>query len=241
MKNFTIILFIFYILFLMGSLFIIDPLLFFLTIFVGFVIGFICLNYYLSFWRGISIGILFIFLPFIFEYLGFRFNLPFFDTHLIQTLTLNQIDLPITLNTLFSIFTIPLLLISALFFSHKLKLFANVKNYHKTFIIITGSLLVALNFLSITNEAIKYQDFLKWLAIALVINFILSWLYKFQVETPEIYKELPIILYLSIYGSRALRSFDYFNLTITVILTFAYLIVLYNEYKLKKISQQEQS
>ncbi len=241
MKNFTIILFIFYILFLIGSLFITDPLLLFLALFIGFVISFICLNYYLSFWRGISIGILFIILPFILEYLGFRFDLPFFDTHVIRTLTLNRLDLPITLNTLFSIFTIPLLFITALFFSHKLKLFANVKNYHKTFIIIVASLLVSLNFLSITNEAIKYQDFLKWLAIGLVINFGLSWLYKFQVETPEIYKELPIILYLAIYGGRALRSFDYFNLAITVILTFAYLIVLYNEYKLRKISQQEQS
>jgi hypothetical protein len=241
MKNFTIILFVFYVLFLIASLFVVDPLLFFLTLFIGFLIAFICLNYYLTFWRGVSIGLLFIGLPFILEYLGFKLNLPFFETHLIEILTLNRIDLPLSLNTLFSVFTIPLLFITALFFSRKLKLFANVKNYHKTFIIIITSLLVALNFLSITNEAIKYQDFLKWLAIALVVNFALSWLYKFQVETPEIYKELPIILYLSIYGSRALRIVDQFNLAITVILTLAYLLILYNEYKLRKISQQEQS
>lgn len=238
MKNFTIILFVFYVLFLIGSLFIIDPLLFFLTIFVGFLIAFICLNYYLGFWRGILIGILFIALPFIIEYIGFRFELPFFSTHLIQLLTLNQIDLPITLNTLFSIFTIPLLFIATLFFSHKIQLFANIKKYYKTFIIIISSLLVSLNFLSLQAESVKYDDFIKWLGIALIVNLLLASFYKFKVDTPEIYKELPIILYLSIYGSRALKIVDQFNLLITVILTVVYLIILYNEYKLRKISQQ---
>ena len=237
MRNFIIILFILFLLFLIGSLFIADPLIFFLFIFLGFVIGFICLIFYLGKAKGLLAMLVFIFLPFLIEYLFFWLNIPFFETPLIQNLSFSNINLPITLNTLFFIFTIPLLFISALFFAQKIKLFANLKKYHKNFIAIISSLLIALNFLILTQNLFEYKNFIKWLIIALIVNFLIAAFYRFRAEIPEIYKELPIILYLAIYGAGALKQLNAFNLIVTIILTLFYLLILYNEYKIRKISQ----
>jgi len=238
MRNFTLVLFIFFIIFLIGTLFISDPLLFFITIFLGFLLCFLCLISYLGFGRGIIIGILFMGLPYMVEYFGFRFGLPYFETHLIQALSFDKINIPLTLTTLFSIFTIPLLFMASLFFSQKLKIFTSVKKYHKTFLLITASLLVAINFVIIRTELINFTEFIKWLIIALVINIVLVSYYKFKIKIPETFKELPIILYLAIYGSRALKTLDSFSLVVALILTFTYLMLLYKEHKLRQISSE---
>lgn len=236
MRTFIIILFVFFLLFLMGSLFIIDPLILFIVIFLAFLIAIICLVYYLGYLRGALILVAFVFLPFFLEYLFYRFNLPFFQSPLIRILNLQQLNLAITLNNLFLVFSLPLLFMTALIFSHKIKLFANIKRFHNTFITINASILVSLSFLLITPTSIEYQNFLKWLVIALIINFLLARFYQFKAEIPEIYKELPIILYLAIYGTSALKQLNTFNLIVTVLLTLFYLLILYNEYKIRKIS-----
>jgi len=237
MRTFTIILFIFFAFFLIISLFVIDPFPFFLVIFLAFLIAFICLAAYMGPFRGILAGLLFIFLPFILESLHYRYHLPFSSLPLFKNLTLDRSNLPVTLTSLFTVITIPLLFMSALFFAQKIKLLASVKNYHKTFLIVASSFLMAISFLSVKPNAIVYQNFLKWLIIALIIYFVAAWLYKFKPETAEIYKELPIILYLAIYGVSALKRLDVFNLMITILFTIIYLILLYNEYKIRKLSQ----
>ncbi len=236
MRNFTIILFIFFIITLIGTLFIADPLLFFITIFLGFIISFICLFYYLGSARGIFIGLTFIILPFIIEYLGFRYNIAFFNSHLIKNLSFDKFNVPFTLSTLFSLITIPLLFITSLFFSYKIKNYVGVKTLHKLFLICVSSILVAVNFLMIINDKFVYSEFFKWLIIAFICNLLLSGLFRFNPNTPETFKELPIILFLSIFGSRALITLDNFNLVITLILTCIYLLTLYNEHKLRTIS-----
>jgi len=237
MRTFTIILFIFFAFFLIISLFVIDPFPFFLVIFLAFLIAFICLAAYLGSFRGILAGLLFIFLPFILESLHYHYHLPFSSLPLIRNFTFNRNNLPITLTNLFTIITIPLLFLSSLFFAQKIKILANVKNYHKTFLILASSFLMAISFLAVKPNNIDYNNFVKWLIIALITNLIVVWFYKFKPKTPEIYKESPIILYLAIYGMSALKRMDAFNLIITVLLTFLYLILLYNEYKIRKIGQ----
>jgi len=235
MRSFTIILFVFFAFFLAISLFVVDPLPFFIVIFLAFLICFICLASYLGKLRGLTIGIIFIILPFLIEYYAYKYQLPFAGNALIRNLNFNRINLPITLNNLFTIFTVPLLFLSSLFFAYKIKLLTNLKTYHKTFLIISGSLLVAINFLSLTDNQAQFQNFFKWLIIALIVNSLTVWLYKFKPETKEIYKELPIILYLTIYGTNAFKQADSFQLFVTIILTICYLMLLYNEYKIKKI------
>lgn len=236
MRNFTIILFIFLILTLLGWLFVADPLLFFITIFLGFLISFVSLFYYLGALRGVIIGLTFIILPFLIEYFGFRYNIPFFSTHLIKNLSFEKISVPFTLATLFTLFTIPLLFITSLFFAYKIKNYFGIKNLHKTFLICVSSILIALNFLVISNHRIYYNDFLKWLAIGIIANLLLCKLFRFNPKVSETFKEIPIILFLSIFGSRALITLDSLNLVLSLVLTVLYLLTLYNEYKLRKIS-----
>lgn len=237
MRNITLIIFIFFILFLIGTLFVISPLFFFLTIFLAFLISIICLITYLGY-RGIFIAIIFIFIPFVIESLFFRFDLLFFEQPLIRSLTISQINLALTLNNLFFLFTIPLLFMTALFFAQKIRLYFNLKSYHKTFIAVISSLLVSINFLVINQNTFAYTNFIKWLIIALIINSLVAWLFYFKPLTAELYKELPIIIYLAIYGTSALKKLEPFQLIVIAVLTISYLVILYHEYKYKKIRQQ---
>ena len=238
MKNFSIILFIFFILFLMGSLFINDPMLVFLVIFLAFILSLICLIAYLGKLRGIIILLSFIILPFLIEYLFHWLKLPLFETPLISTLNWKQLYLPININSLFLIFTLPLLFMSSLFFVQKIKIFSTIKNFPLTFLIISNSILICLNFLIFKANVIIYQDFLKWLLIALITNLLIAKLYSFKADIAEIYKELPIIIYLAIYGVNALRRLDSISLIIAAFLTILYLYLLYKEYKIRQLSQQ---
>jgi len=237
MRSFIIVLFIFFLIFLIGSLFIIDPMIFYLMIFLAFLISIICLVNYLGKTPGGIAALFFIILPFSLEYLFFKLNLPLFELPLVSSFTQMDIALAITLNNLFFIFIVPLLFMTALFLAQKIKLFANIQTYHKTFLIIVSSILIALNFLLISSEKLIYKDALKWLIIALFVNLLISLFYRFKIDTPEIYKELPIILFLAIYGSGALRQLNIFNLIVILLLILFYLLILYNEYKLRKISQ----
>ncbi len=239
MRNLVIIIFIFFLLFLISSLFIADPQIIFLMLTPALLIAFICLSSYLGIWRGILITLLLIFLPFLIEYIFFLLNLPFLGSPMIQKLTLKEINLPITVDNLFSVFATPLIFISALIFSQKMKIFVDIKKYHKTFIIIISSLLIAINFLLITQTTIGYENFIKWLIIALITISLISPFLKFRAKTPGIYKDLPIVLYLAIYGVGALRLLNIFNLIIAVLLISFYLYILYKEYKIRKISEQQ--
>ncbi len=238
MRNFTIILFVFFIIFLIFSLFVSDQLLLFLLVFMAFSIGFICLAKYLGALRGILSGLGLIILPFIIEYLLFVLKIPYFESPLIKSITTNNINVPLTVNNLFMIFSLPLLLICALFFAQKMKLFLNIKNYPKTFLIIASSLLISLNFLVIDQGSITYQNFIKWLIVALLVNILISRLYKFSGKISDLFKELPIIIYLIIYSTNAMKSMNASGLIIAAFLTIIYLMLLYNEYKIKKFSQQ---
>lgn len=239
MRNFIIILFIFFLIFIIVSIFwATNQMFLFLAIFLGFLIAFICLGYYLGPILGIIIGLLFIASPFLLEYLGYRFYLPFFKESTITGLEVTQIGNLISTDTLFSIFTIPLLFMTSLFFAFKIKIFTNVKTYHKIFLTVIMSLLVAANFLNITSEQAIFNDFIKWLAIALVISALMSYIFYFRLDTDRIFKEIPIILFLTIFITRSLKPINEFNLFIGIILVIIYLILLYNEYKLQKISHE---
>ncbi len=238
MRNFIIILFIFFMFFLIGSLFILDPLIFYLMLFLAFIVSIICLVYYLGKIKGTAIAIIFIFLPFIIDYLFFKFNIPFFGNPLISDLSKQNLALAITLNNLFFVLTVPLLFMTALFVAKKIKPFFNIRIYHKTFLIIVSSILIGLNFMSISQNKIEYQNAIKWFIIALIVNFISVKLYEFKTNIPEIYKELPVILFLTIYSAGALRQLNIFNLAFILLLTICYLVILYNEYKIKKINEK---
>ena len=238
MKNFTIILFIFFLAFLIFSLFVSDSLLFFLLMFVAFLIGFICLGEYLGALRGILTGIALIILPFLIEYLLRLFKMPYFNTSLIESITMDKINVPLTINNLFTVFSLPLLFICALFFAQKMKLFFNVKKYLNIFMIICASLLISINFLVISQNRFTYIEFLKWLTISLLANIIIYRLYRFRINISDLYKELPIIIYLIIYCTNAMKLMQPFNLIIAAFLAVIYLLLLYNEYKFKKISPQ---
>jgi hypothetical protein len=238
MRNFTIILLIFFILFLIGSLFIADPLLLFIMIFLAFLISFICLIKYLGALKGLISALALIVLPFLIEYILYLIKIPYFQSPLIKSLSFKNIYVPITISNLFTIFTLPLIFICSLFFAHKTRLFANIKAYNKTFLTIFSSLLVGLTFLNVKQNTADYSNFLKWLIIALLVNALILRLYKFKSETLDLYKEAPIVIYLAIYGLSALKQMNSFNLIIAAILTIIYLSLLYNEYKYGKISQR---
>jgi len=188
MKTFTIILSIFFVLFLIATLFVTDPLPIFLTIFLAFISVFICLGLYLG-WRGILAVLLYIILPFLIEYLFYKFKLPLFEQPLIKNLTFKNITLPITLTTLFNIFTLPLAFMAASFFAQKAKLFFNVKIYQKTFLIFVSSFLIAINFLRLDKNGLVYAGFFKWLIIALISYALIIRLYQFKIETADLFKE----------------------------------------------------
>lgn len=239
MKNFTVILFIFFLVSLIMSIF--EPtnlMALFIAIFLAFIIAFICLAYYLGPLLGIITGLLFIATPFLLEYLGYNYGLPFFKTVTLSTTEQTQMYSMLNLNTLFSAFTVPLIFITSLFFGFKIKIFSNIKKYHKTFLIITMSLLLAINFLVITKEQIIWEEAVKWLIIALVINVVFNFLFYFRANISEIFKEIPIILYLALFAGRSLKPINEFNLIVTLVLTIVYLILLYTEYKLRKIKHE---
>ena len=238
MRNFTIILFIFFIFLLIALLFVSDPLIFFLAIFLALIIVTICLFAYIGAWRGLVIVLAFIFLPFLIDYIFAKLHLPFFNKPLIANLfTQNPSEL-ITINNLYSIFTLPLLFTAALFFAKKIQLFANIKNHIKTLVALFSSILLSLNFIYIKANVFDYQQFVKWLIIALLVNYLLARLYDFKVDALNIYKEIPIIIFLALYGIGALKKLDLMLLIICALLTIYYVIMLFNEYRIKKFSQR---
>lgn len=241
MKNFTIILFIFFILFLALYVFTLDEdiakFYLFISIFLGFVTSIICMMKYLGWIKGLVFAFIYLIAPFLIEYFLFTLNSVFFKTPLISELSLESFYMPITLNTLFMIFSIPLLFYSSLFFAQKIRLYTHIKKGFKTILVIFSSLLVAITFLNISAAQLDYYGFIKWLIIALIINTILSISFKFKIKTPDIYKELPIILYLAVYGMQSLKDIDTFSLLAVMILAVIYIIIIYHEHHLKKINQ----
>lgn len=238
MRNFTIILFVFFMLLLIALLFIADPLIFFLTIFLALIIVTICLFAYLGAWRGLVIAIVFIFLPFLIDYLCAKLNLPFFNKPLIENLFTSSPSQLITINNLYSVFTLPLLFISALFFAKKIQLFSGIKSYIKTLVALLSSVLLSLNFIYIKAGVFDYLQFGKWLAIALLVNYLLAKLYDFKFDAQDIYKEIPIIIFLALYGIGALKKLDLILLAICGLLVVYYLITLFNQYRIKKFSRR---
>src|SRR4030042_2014755 len=115
MRGFITILFIFFCLFLIIFWFAFDPLLLFLVIFLAFFICFFCSGYYLGAFRGIVTALIYCLAPFVIEYFLYHYNFPFVHSALINYLTFEELDLPITLNNLFTVFSTPLLFISSLF------------------------------------------------------------------------------------------------------------------------------
>jgi hypothetical protein len=235
MRSLITILFVFFCFFLIISLFVFDPLPLFLVIFIAFLICFVCLSYYLSPFRGILTALCYSIFPFVIEYLLYKYNFVFAQSALLNYLSLESIDLSVTLNNLFMIFSVPLLFMSSLFFAQKIKLLVNIKTYHKTFLFITATLLLTITFLSFTENALNYRNAIKWLIVALIINFFIVRIVKFKPDTPDIFKELPIIIYLAIYGTNALKVLDNLQMGFAGFLTVTYLVLLYNEYKIRKI------
>ena len=212
------------------------PLFLYLSMVLAFLIVLISLIAYIGTLRGLICALAIIILPILLEYIFTAYKLPFTSTSLITNLTKNGINFNVDFQTLFMIFTLPTYFISAIFYAQKIRLFTDIKKYNKTFITITASLLITLNFLTITTEKFEYQNAVKWLAIALIVNIILSKLYKFKTTTHDIYKELPIIIFLMIYGYNILQVKNLYYLAITICLVLFYLILLYNEHQYKKIS-----
>jgi hypothetical protein len=241
MKNFLILIFIFFLVFLLIAYLAPDSMFIFFCIYLALIVALACLLAYLGWLRGLPILITYILLPFLLEYLFSLWHLPFFATATIIYLTTHTLNLPVTTANLIIIFNIPTLLICSLFFSQKLKLLFNIKKYPKIFLVIIASLLFALNFLNIGLQNFIYSDAIKWLIIALLINLPAAKLIKFKIEAPEFYKELPIILYLLIYSFNFTVSGNYVFLLIAAVLLLIYLIALYSEHQYKKISQALQS
>ena len=235
MRNFIIILFILFLTFITGSLFINDPLLLFLTIFMAFLIAFICAGAYFGAIKGPFFVISFIILPFFLEYIFYKFNLPLFNETIIKNLTFKQISLPFTQNTLFALFTIPLLFVTALIYSQKIRLVFDIKKYVKIYLVAGSSLLVAINFLALGQAQFNITNFAKWLIISLLVYLLLSGIISFKPVTSEIYKELPIILYLAIFGVRSLKDMAYYSLYLVLMLTVLYLIILYREHRYRQV------
>ena len=237
MRNFTIILFIILIVLFLLVFISPKPLALYLSVFSAFLIAVICLNSYLGVLRGIICTFTFIFLPFVLEYFFAKYSIPFALPSLITDWSKNGLYSHINFQTLFFVFSMPTFFICALIFAQKIKLFTGIKTYYNTFLITISSLLMALNFLFFTRQELQYQNATKWLLVALIVNLLLSKLYKFKAETQDIYKELPIIIFLMLYGYNILQNAYPYYLAITVCLSFFYLSLLYNEHQYKKISQ----
>jgi hypothetical protein len=237
MRNFIIILFVFFLILLIGLLFVSDPLIFFLAIFMALIIVTICLFAYLNALRGLIIVICFIFLPFLLDYLFAKLHLPFFNKPLIENIFTTSPSQLITINNLYSIFALPLLLMAALFFAKKIQLFSGIRNHIKFFIALFSSILFSLNFIYIKAGIFDYQQFCRWLLIALIVNYLLYKIYNFDIDALVIYKEVPIIIFLALYAIGALQKLDMVLLSICGLLTIYYVITLANQYRLKKFSQ----
>ncbi|MCX6744712.1 MAG: hypothetical protein NTX82_04270 [Candidatus Parcubacteria bacterium] len=241
MRNFTLILFSFFIVILLVSFNYTEPMYGFIAIFLAFVLTLICLFAYLGFLRGMVATLAFLLLPFIFEYLLFTYNslqLPFFKTTIFTSLTKADLAHTLTLKNLIIIFLIPIFLTCCLIFAQKIRLYSLIKKYYGTFIVITASLLFAINFVVISPGEFSYNEAIKWLAISLVINLIMVKLYKFNFKANDIYKELPIIIFLLLYGFNLMHNNNSYSILIGICLAIFYLIMLLNEHKLRKLNPQ---
>ncbi len=241
MRNFTLILFSFFIVILLVSFNYTEPMYGFIAIFLAFILSLICLLAYLGFSRGVITALTFSLLPFLLEYLFFKYNflkLPFFKTTIFTSLTKADLTNTLNLKNLITIFLIPTFLTCCLIFAQKIRLYSLIKNYYKTFIVIAASLLFALNLLVISPSEFSYLEGIKWLVISLIINLLLLKLYKFKVKANDIYKELPIIMFLLLYGFNLMKNNNSYSILIAICLTIYYLIMLLNEHKLKKLNPQ---
>lgn len=237
MKNFLIFIFIFFLLFLLVAFITPDPMFIFFFIYLGLIIALSCLIVYLGWLRSLIIIPAYVGLPFLLEYLFNLWNLPFFDTSTIIYLSAQTINLPVTAANLIIVFSIPTLLICSLFFSQKLKLLLNIKALPKTFLVIISSLLLSLNFLNINLQNLNLGPAIRWFILGLVINLILIKLMKFRVETPDFFKELPIVVWLLFFSFNYVTSANYLFLVIGAILLLIYLIALYTDHQYKKLSR----
>lgn len=237
MKNFLIFIFIFFIIFLLIAFLTIDSMFIFFFLYLAALISLICLLAYLGWLRSIPILLIYIALPFLLEYLFNLINLPFFESSTILYLSTKSLKLPVTVANLIIFFNIPTLLICSLFFSQKMRLWFNIKKLPQIFLIITASLLFSLTFLNIGLQNIIYHDAVKWLIIALILNLTASKFITFKVDTPDFFKELPIVIFLLIYSFNFAVTANYVFLLITAILLLIYLITLYKEHQYRKLSE----
>jgi hypothetical protein len=237
MKNFLILIFFFFLIFLLIAFLSTDSMFIFFYIYLALIIALICFFSYLGWLRGLPVLILYAVMPFLLEYLLGLWRLPFFESSTILYLSTKNLSLPITVSNLIIIFNIPALLICALFFSQKMKLWFNIKKIPQTFLIIAASLLFSLNFLNIGLQNFSYRDAAKWLIIALIVNLIAAKFIKFKIDIPDFYKELPIILFLLLYSFNFAAAANYVFLLIAAVLLLIYLATLYREHKYKKFSE----
>jgi hypothetical protein len=237
MKNFIILLFIFFLVFLLIAFIAPDSMFIFFYIYLALIISALCLMMYVGGLRGIILLVIFILSPFLLEYLFSLLKLPFFSASTIVYLSARTINLPVNAGNLIILFNIPTLLICSLFFSQKLKMLFNIKILQKTFLVIYASILLGLNFLQLGLQKIEYSNAIKWLAISALIYISAIKLIKFKIEIPDFFKEIPIVLFLLIYSFNYALTGSYYFLIITGVLLILYLFILYTEHQYKKISQ----
>lgn len=240
MKNFAYILFGFLIIFLLLGLNSAEPMYTFVTVFLAFILALICLLAYLGILRGLAVFIIFTILPFALEFLFYKYNylnLKIFTTTTFFSLTKAGLATMLNQNTLKFIFLVPTLLICALFLAQKIRLYSLIKNYYLLFIIISAGLLFSLNFIFISPEQFSYIYAIKWLIIGLLTYFAATKLYKFKGNIHDTFKEIPIILFLILYGFDLLSGSNTYSILIALCLGIYYLILLYNEHKIRKYSE----
>jgi len=238
MRNFTILLFIFFVFFLLIAWLAPESMFIFFYIYLALLIAAICLISYLGWLRGFLILLAFILLPFLVEYLFSALKLPLFETSTIIYLSTRKITLPVTTANLILIFNTPTIFICSLVFSQKLKNYFNLRSYPKIFLVIFASILIALNFINTGAQNFSPINGFKWLIIALAVNVIAAKLFKFKVETADLFKEFPIVLYLLILSLNYIITANYYLLIFMGVLAILYLISLYNEHQYKKITEQ---
>jgi hypothetical protein len=237
MKNFLILTFIFFLPFLLVAFLAPDPMFIFFFIYLGMVISLGCLLMYLGWLRSLIIVMAYFILPFLLEYLFNVWKIPFFNTSTIIYLSTRTINLPVTAANLITIFSIPTLLICSLFFSQKIKLLLNIKHLPKTFLIVTASLLLALNFLNLKMQNLDFGPAIRWFILGLVINIMIAKLIKFKIEIPDFFKEMPIILWLLFFSFNYVTTANYLFLIIGAAFLIIYLVALYNDHQYRKLSQ----
>ncbi|MCX6740506.1 MAG: hypothetical protein NTZ49_04745 [Candidatus Parcubacteria bacterium] len=237
MRNFIIFLLVFLAAFFLMLFLLPDKFFIFIVIYLALIISAICLLYYLGLARGLFVLFAIIALPFIIEYALSFLPYSFLKGNVINYLSWQKIDFAINLNNLFAGFNIPTIFICSLIFSQKIVVYSFIKSGHKLLQNIIASLLIAFTFLYIDPQKIEYASALKWLIIALIANYLILKLIKFKTGTPEIYKEMPIIIYLIIYLSNYTITNNYYYLIFTGLLLIYYLITLWNEHKIKMANQ----